>query len=242
MLSKYPSDTDAQEARQAGFGYGSGNEGFIEGKTARVMGRTDRSGKFTPESGAGMLLSEALSAVDDRTKSQLLDLDDPKNAALQKQLGNVFSRAALAANRIPIAALGFDPRRVVMDTAIGRANIGGAYSKDKDAIYANLDAIDPSSVLHESIHRGLQKLRSESTEAAKIMLDLPGEESTVRWLMQSEAGDPEKGAGKTSDEQRETGRYAFNDMLSAPRYKKALARLQEISQELIKERRPRGPN
>lgn len=248
-LSSYPSQADARYALEQGFGYGSGNEPYIEAHRARIMGVTDpRTGKFTPRAGAGLLLNQAVSAVDDDRLGKMLDLDKMENWKLKEKLGTTFTQAALAAQHNAIAMLGFDPSRTVMDIVLKGANIGGAYEKKRDAIYANIDATDPSSVLHESIHRGLQKLRERSPEAKQILeRDLPEEEYVVRWLMKSLAGDPEKGSGTIGDKQRATAISMFEDsptgITNLPkRNREAVDRLLEIAAELRKEERPRGPN
>jgi hypothetical protein len=134
-LSTYPSQDDARDALKHGFGYGTGNEPYIEARNARIMGETDSKGKFTPRSGAGLLLDQAIGAVDDEKLSRMLDLDKMENWKLKEKLGTTFTQAALAVNRNPIAALGFDPSRTVMDLVMKGANIGGAYEKKRDAIY-----------------------------------------------------------------------------------------------------------
>ena len=256
-LSGYPSKEDAAFAAEQGFGYGSGNEDVLEGRTARVLGserlptpvwegtklKMQTGGKqFRPESAAGQLLSEVLTSVDDDTRSKLVDLTLPENKAIRERLGTTFSQAALAATRNPVAALGFDPKRTVMDVVMQNANIGGAYSKKTDSIYANLTGLDPSSVLHESIHRGLQKLRETKPEAMeKLKEDLPGEEMVVRYLMYATAGDPEKGIGSISDAQREESIMWFEKSMLNSRYKKGLKQLESLAAEAVKEKRPRGP-
>lgn len=241
-LSGYPSQDDAREALKYGFGYGSGNEPYIEAHRARVMG--DSSGKqFRAQSAAGMMIDKAISAVDDEQLSKMLDLDKMENWKLKEKLGTTFAQAALAANRNAIATLGFDPNRTVMDIVMEGANVGGAYHKKKDAIYANIDAVDPSSVLHESIHRGLQKLREKSPEAAELIKDLPQEEYVVRYMMYKYAGDPEGKGGDIDLQQRKSGIWHFDENQGdwSGKNRKALDRLMEIAADLRAQQRPRGP-
>lgn len=245
LLSGYPSQADAKYALEQGFGYGSGNEPYIEARRARVMGNSDASGnKFRAQSAAGLMLDAALSAVDDDKLGRMLDLDKMENWKLKEKLGTTFTQAALAANRNPIAALGFDPSRTVMDLVLKGANIGGAYEAKRDAIYANVDATDPSSVLHESIHRGLEKLRQSSPRAKELINRLPDEESVVRWMMYKYAGDPEKGIGDASDKQREKAIRYFDEEKAdwTGARQKALNELMELAANMRKDRRPRGPN
>lgn len=244
-LSTYPSVDDARYALSQGFGYGTGNEPYIEAHQARVMGETDRGGNFNARSGAGMLIDQAVGAVDDDKLSRMINLDSIKNWPLKEKLGATFAQAALAVNRNPIAALGFDPSRTVMDLVMKGANVGGAYEKKRDAIYANIDAADPSSVVHESIHRGIEKLRNGSAEAREILDKLPNEEYVVRYMMKQFAGDPEKGSGAAGDKQRETAIAMFSDSSSASRLgqrnREAVDRLMEIAADMRAKRRERGP-
>lgn len=241
-LSGYPSQDDARYALEQGFGYGSGNEPYIESHRARVMG--DSSGKqFRAQSGAGMLIDQAISAVDDDRLGKMLDLDKMENWKLKEKLGTTFTQAALAANRNPIALIGFDPSRTVMDLVMKGANVGGAYEKKRDAIYANIDSVDPSSVLHESIHRGLEQLRQKSPEAAELLKSMPTEEHAVRYMMYKYAGDPEGKGGEMDAAQRKSGIWMFDSKQGdwTGKNQKALDRLMEIAAELHKEQRPRGP-
>lgn len=242
-LSGYPSQDDAREALKYGFGYGSGNEPYIEARRARVMGDSS-SKQFKAQSGAGLLLNQALGAVDDDRLGKMLDLDKMENWKLKEKLGTTFTQAALAANRNPIALIGFDPSRTVMDLVMKGANVGGAYEAKRDAIYANIDSADPSSVLHESIHRGLEKMRQKSPEAAEIIRSLPSEEHVVRYMMYKLAGDPEGKSGEIDKKQRDSGIWMFSSDKGdwTGKNQKALARLLEIAADLRKEQRPRGPN
>lgn len=241
-LSTYPSQDDARNALKYGFGYGTGNEPYIEAHRARIMGETDKGGNFTPRSGAGMLLGQAIGAVDDEKLSRMIDLDKMENWHLKEKLGTTFTQAALAVNRNPIAALGFDPSRTVMDLVMKGANVGGAYEAKRDAIYANIDAADPSSVVHESIHRGIEKLRKDSPEAKELLSRLPNEEYVVRWLMKDLAGDPEKGSGAVGDKQRDTAIAMIgNEGGWGPDYRQRISRLMEIAATMRKDQRPGGP-
>jgi len=76
---------------------------------------------------------------------------------------DTYARAGLASRRSALAALGLDPRRFALDgmTKEGSTNVAGAYSAKNDAGFAVPgDTPDGASTLvHESIHRGLQRLR-----------------------------------------------------------------------------------
>jgi hypothetical protein len=242
-LSGYPSQDDAREALKYGFGYGTGNEPYIESHRARIMGDT-KGKQFKARSAAGMMIDDAIKAVDDPQLAKMLDLDKVSNWGLKEKLGTTFAQAALAANRNPIATLGFDPSRTVMDVVMKGANIGGAYEAKRDAIYANIDSVDPSSVLHESIHRGLEKLRQKSPEAAELIKSMGAEEYTVRYLMYKYAGDPEGKSGDIDAKQRKSGIWAFDENSGdwTGKNRKSMDKLLEIAADLHKQERPRGPH
>lgn len=120
-------------------------------------------------------------------------------------------------------------------------SLGGAYSEKADGIYANIEKADPSSVLHEAIHRGIKIAKEKSPEARQIMDNLPNEEYVVRYIMASQAGDPEaKSVGNVSESQRDTAIKAFSGS-SGEVFKQRLDRLMEIAAEIHKDQRPRGP-
>jgi hypothetical protein len=244
-LSAYPNDADAEFARKYGFGYGSRLEPYINQEVSRVLGESkfmrgeSRGGgtvAFSARSGAGSYLDQVLSTINDETKSKNLDLTKPENAEIKLELGNTYAKAALAVNRIPIAALGFDPSRVVMDAKMKNANVGGAYSPELDAIYSNLSS--PGNLVHESIHRGIEKLRQDP-DLKSVFKDLPREELVVRYLMATQAGNPEQGSGSIGDQQREQALYEFDKGLGSQRNKVALEKLTKAAQDLIGKRR--GP-
>lgn len=239
-LSSYPSDEDAAFARAYGFGYGSGNESHVNGEVARVLGEYVK-GNFEPKTAVGRSLFDIMGAVHNEAKSKNINLLDPKNAYIADRLGQEYAKAALAVNRVPVAALGFDPSRVVVDTEAGKnnkVNIGGAYNEKLDSLYSNLSS--PGTIVHESIHRGLKKLRKDP--ALKEVFDgLPSDEYITRYLMATQSGDPEKGSGDVGDAQRKTGIYFFTTGPKAEEYKKNLDIIERAAQDSIARQRERGP-
>lgn len=267
-LAAYPSDADANYARAQGYGYGSGNEPFLDNEATRAIGRNVpdivfQKGKpvagkpmFMPE-GTTSLLRDApdksveglMSAVNDPSKSGVL------RGVENAPMANLLMRAALASNRSPISALGFDPDKVVLDSqSSGRKfTLGGAYTptpkSTTDNMYVNLSQPDGSTIVHESTHRGFQKLRDTYPDKVKgIFKDgvLPHEEMVVRWLMAKNAGDPEKqdAEAKVGLQQRQDAVNAFTapplPSLVAKRGD-ALTQLEDLAAEAIKNRRPGGP-
>ena len=241
-LTNYPTREDAEYARDYGFGYGTGNEGYVQGDTARVMGQME--GKlpvqtFVPHSAAGMSLSQATGAVDNPKMSRNLDLTRPANADIQQQMGTTLAQAALAANRMPVAALGFDPSKAVFDTAIKNPTVMGSFSPKQDAIYAATpQGGDPSAIVHESAHRGIRKLKEDPALAPLFKLLPSDDEYIVRYLMAKQAGDPEKTGGEMDQKQRKSALGMFDSGLFSA---KDLEKLNRAAEEAIAARRPRGP-
>lgn len=255
-LAQYPTQHDADYARNYGFGDNGVNEEYLNNQKARVLGLTNvdvprvmnistakqaiknntvpkPTESFVPMSGEGMNIPTAIQ------NSQVVDLN--KNPEVQGKLTNTMMRAALAANRSPIAAVGFDPSKVVIDSLIQHPTLGGAFSPKMDGIYTALQPDD--SVVHESTHRGLQKLREQYPDQTnKLMgsMNSPDEETVVRWLMHSAGGDPEGNAGDMDAKQRQHAIDVYKMPYTG--YKDSLNQLQELAIDAMKNRGKRaGP-
>lgn len=264
-LLNYPTSEDAAYARKYGYGHGSSNEPFLNNEASRAIGRhipqfTFEKGKpkpseplFVPE-GTG----EFMRFLPERTADSLADgVNDPSKTGMIRGIENapvadVLMRAALASNRSPIAALGFDPDKVVLDSQSGgkKFTLGGAYmpkpNSTSDNMYVNLSSPDGSTVVHESAHRGFQKLRDAHPDQVKNIFKegvMPSEEMVVRWLMAKNAGDPEKQdpEAKLGLQQRQDSIDAFSRRDLATTRGKALEQLEALAAETIKNRRPGGP-
>jgi hypothetical protein len=224
--ASYPSQEDALDAIKNGYGYGTGHEPYIEGKRAEIY-KDATTGS----------LSDAIAAPSKNT-----DLTKLSNIGELDKVKTLFAQGALAANRSPIATLGFEPAKAALQTKLGKANVAGAFSKDQDRIFVNVDGDReeaPSTIVHESIHRGLEELRKKSPEARELMRDLPREELLVRYIMAKTMGDPEHGTGDVADQQRKSALYEWDN--NSFIYNKAFKRLETIAAELHKDRRPGGP-
>jgi len=206
-MSSYPSEQDAQEARKYGFGYGTPLEPYIQGKQARVVGQLGKK-EFMPGNVSGMDIEDAAGIARDETKSKNIDIDNPAYIPQARAMGTTLTQAALATNRMPLASLGFDPNIIAFDTMMANPNISGAYSPTKDSIFSTLNDRDPSTPVHESIHRGINQLRSDPT-LAPTFKNLPSEEMLVRYLMATQAGDPEKNYSTVGNKQREDALKLF---------------------------------
>jgi hypothetical protein len=254
-LSSYPSSADADYARQYGFSENSPNQAFLDNKAARVLGQnvlfgtSDLSPKknkneplpqiFIPNDAYG----QSLTKLTQPGISQVINPQDSKYSDLKGILNNRVMQAALAVNRNPIAAVGFDPDKITMDVMTKNPTYGGAYNKETDRAYTNFAPED--AIAHESTHRGLQKLRELYPKQTEVLMgskNSPIEELIVRRLMQTLAGDPEKSIGAGSDEQRKQAIMAYKRSSLAPEYNKSLEKLQELAIEAMKNRGKRaGP-
>lgn len=253
----YPTDADAEFAKQHGYAYGKEWEDFFSGDKAKLLGTTQtvtdkKTGKesatFTPTGATGMVLNEIAKAADNPKLSRAVDLSDPNNAPIKAQLQNVVAKAALAVNRDPIATLGFSPSKTMIDIVTKHANLAGFYSTKDDAIYANQTLQSGSTLVHESIHRGLEMLhRRAPAEYAKAMRgSTVDEESMVRYIMHTTMGNPELGSGRLADEQIDAAIQHFQGTggsrdLNSRENRAALARLQALAAEEVARKRPGGP-
>ena len=190
-LSAYPSEDDAAFARSAGGFYGQPMDGYPKHQFQALQGDAVDMG---------------LAAATDPSMARRTTEGDPA-------IGDVLARAALAANRVPVAALGFDPRRInVAQTGGDKYNIAGAYSPQYDNIFAALgssnDASNVSTPVHESVHRGLEMLKAENP---KLFDGAPGDgEQMVRFIMGTMAGDPENDPEADKERRRrELGTHSF---------------------------------
>lgn len=211
-LGTYPTKDDARFARDSGFGYGENWQGVLD--VVRAL-----SDAGAPISADGMYLDDVPSIP----TTPVVDDDS-------------VMRAALAANRSPLAALGFDPRKASVDVVSKGMNVEGFYDPKKDFIfYSRNSASDPegSALTHEATHRGIKMLQ-DSPNA----VDWPNgssEEIVVRQLMKANTGDPEQ--GPTADRYKAGGWY-LRDTADG---RKFLETLQHAAQREIARRKPGGP-
>jgi hypothetical protein len=160
--------------------YGSGNEGYVTGKTVNLP-KTNNIDLLNPKG-------------DD---FKAYDISKPKKDQLlstQKMLADLTNMSQVGqagANVNALVGLGFDPRRVQGVSGVGPTTIGGKYKPSTDTIWDNTD--DPNTILHESMHRGLEKLRTsgEMPQDGIRLLNNVSEESLVRHLMQTQFGPTE---------------------------------------------------
>lgn len=243
-IENYPDENEVNFAKQYGF-YEDMYEPYSEGKLQRVLGEEFNKVIPGPKKGQTKTVSETVALAANQveggnTRKLMENLD--KNTVFAKEypeLADIYAKGRLVSNRIPLASLGFDPEKTTYDVKIGNdVNIAGLYSPSSDRIYVN--STFPGTLVHESIHRGIALVRKQDPEFFKT-LKLPDEESTVRYLMATQAGDPEskfRGDATLSHAQRKAALEAYKRF---PAYVDSLERLSERAAKLIAERRPGGP-
>jgi hypothetical protein len=231
-LSQYPTQADAVAARRGGFGYGEPTSAYIEGTAGRIYG--DRTGALPMEGRApipreGLELSEL---IDRGWRTPTTQNATPQQRAMTQ---DAMTRAALASNYSPLAALGFNPREMTADVS-GQSKfkrqLGGATNPETGRIFYQAD--DPEAVVHESMHRGLLKLVNDRRLPAYLRERLdpsnPDHESTVRQFMALQAGNPE--TDRTAKAQAAQGEQWTPQ---------EIALVNRLAQETIQKNRPRGP-
>lgn len=227
LLKQFPSREEGIQAIQVGFGYKGPFDAVMEGNAPlRVL-----KGSATDSGDLKSLFTDI--SFNKRTRTEMKR--DP-------ELAIGFARAAIAANRNPIAMLGFDPAEMTLSQE-GKLTFGGAYNKASDKIWADMgeNNATPFYLVHESIHRGFNLLSQKYPEVKKLMEELPSEEYAVRYLMYKMAGDPEKGGGDAGDKQRAAALMFFDDHPSRSKgYRDALDKILKIAADEIGKRTPSG--
>ena len=203
-------------AKQYDMSYGDPSAGFFQpGAKMRMPGS----------------LPEMLSAFNNSSVGAL------PNRPIDAEMADRLHSAWLATRSSPLAALGFDPRVMISAPSKMTENrnltLGGTYEPGKDEIFTT--GRYDSTFVHESIHRGLQKLRAAGVlpkNAAKY-----NEERLTRAFMLKYYGDVEKGRGNASDKQMEAGRA----ILTNPYDTKILDEIEAAAAQFIAQQTPRGP-
>ncbi len=243
-IKNWPSDEEAAAAVSNGFAYGK-DETLLTGEAVKVLsvlGQQTFSGPrgvnvtirdaAIPVSGARVGNPARLTNTDDPVISRMMELPEPAKAEVVK--------TALVANQIPIAALGFDMRKVLLDVTDTKTNISGLYSPGADGIYAQTRL--PGTLLHESIHRGMELIAKEDPGFVKEVRSKITEEALVRYFMYKFAGNPETGQGAAGDAQIKSARWMFEDSGMGYSLGKMLNKLNEKATEIIQKRSPKmGP-
>jgi hypothetical protein len=150
-----------------------------------------------------------------------------------QKLSDVLYAAWLASQRSPVAAMGFDPRRMHATPPGSPGNkltAAGFYRPAQDDMW--IDGRYPSVPVHESMHRGAKLMRDKGARTPS------DEESVVRMLMLQHFGGVEKNAGEVNDRQVQNA----EGLLKNPRNSKLLQGLEQQAAEMYHRRgRPMGP-
>lgn len=177
--------------------------------------------------------------------SRRKEIDGVPTAADVETRQKLF-RGWLAAQRSPLAALGFDPHYLVISPKHSKGDVGpaGMYqapkdeqSKDRDALRPDtmwVDLNDDWALAHEAMHRGLSLLRRAGLLPANVIRE--EEELFVRALMTRHFGDIELGRGAGGDQQI----YQARELMAGGRISKEdLDKLEAAAAKLYYEgRRP----
>ena len=136
----------------------------------------------------------------------------------------------LASQRSALAALGYDPRRMVIgDVPPEEYTYNGSYYPDQDQILST--GVHPATTTHESMHRGMEMLRQAGMLPSNAQrLD---EESIIRGQMLRNYGDVEKG---NSDPQQIKHGEFYNSM-----FPDTMDAIELAAQKLYALKNPRGP-
>jgi hypothetical protein len=231
-LKAYPSVADAEQARAGGYGYGDPQAAYMEGTAGNVIGKFYQGKKVDPFVPA-IPKAGPLTKVWDNPQANLTGQAGISSGLLKDQQ-DAHTRASLASNYVPIAALGLEGRNTTANmSGVKGMSALGAYMPSKDKIY--FDNTDPSSLLHEGTHRGIEMLRNRPevpSDVRKRLTEGGGEESFVRQLMMDYAGDPEQLPQDIM--QKRVAR-------TIPMPQKDIAALNVLVAKMMQERRPRGP-
>lgn len=218
-------DEEATLAQSSGYLYGDKAEGTLG------------------QGGRGKIVPSTKLAMRELNRSGGPEFDDTTSPLTGEQKSALW-KAKLAADKSPVAALGFDlmKTQVTPKGAGFPLTIAGAYSPKKDVIWA--DGSYESAPVHESIHRGMEELRKSAGDEAvdNALKDKFGvklsEEIVTRAMMLKHFGDVEKTEdpnAKAGNDQIERGRWILNNR------PEVLDKLDKLAQEEIKKRKPMGP-
>jgi hypothetical protein len=238
-LSRYPDNEDVNFARQYGHFDRDPRSEYLNNQKVRLL--TGDIGNWY--NGRGKLPAQEF----DLRKQQM------PGQNLKQIMTDYYARAGLASKRSALATLGFDPSTVAADVTHtqdkpltltdGRKQWGlfGATGRppQNEEIYAN--AQNPPTLVHESIHRGVDRLRG--TPFWKKEFDqydgdknYNNNEMVPRYLMATRMGDPEK----HNPVQRAASISHFEG-LGGERNKRILDDMEMAASRYMASRNPRGP-
>lgn len=214
---RYPSQNDLTIARNVDQSYGDPSAPFITPNNAKM--------RITPN-------ADTMAAYANNDAELAI-----KPVTVDQKMSDEMGIAWLASGKSPVAALGFDPRKIstaVPSEGAKEFNIAGQYTPSTDSILT-MGAYN-STIVHESTHRGLEMLRKAGMMPKKAEeLD---EEKLTRLFMMKHFGEIEKGRGKVADDQI---KYAIDRYKYNPDYKEMMDQIEAAAQKLISQRKGLGP-
>lgn len=182
----WPTAEEVAAAREYKKKYGNFNEQMIEGAVA--PNKYDERQQYRtkiPHTASAQILpaQEALAYIND-------DWGKPTPGLLSPEAADRLYAAQIAAQRNPVAALGFDTSRMI-HTPDGNFTAAGMYDPKKDEIW--LGSNSPTTPVHESLHRGIAQMRKEQPASLRGSDNVEPykEEYVVRRAMKNAYGDAE---------------------------------------------------
>ena len=183
-----------------------------------------------------------IKTTDNRTAMRELNRDDgpefgDKTKPISREQSDIFMAAKLAADKSPVAALGMDLTKLHYSPPGSGPSLTarGAFNPQKDVKWA--DSENPSTIVHESIHRGMNELRKAKPDDFQKIAGEWKEEILTRALMLKYYGDVELAGMDETIIQKQIN-PARKVLEKAP---DVLEKLERLAQEEIKNRKPMGP-
>ena len=192
----WPSLQEVMEARDYNARFGNSNERMIDGP---VMKNPDNMPLPYEEPGTviSTIAKNRVSAAD--REGWLTKEAIPRSVT--QEMADALYAEQMAANRNPIASLGYDEKRMTFSPPDSRINLthAGVYDPSDDRAWAYLGS--NGAAVHEATHRGLRLMRDSGSFVKFGGEFQPKEEDLVRALMLRNHGGIEKGRGPESDRQ-----------------------------------------
>lgn len=220
----YPTDEDVDFARKNDFSYGQPWAPEFNNQSIKLLTSDPNDKNLKGETFGGLPLQNLLTHRPDLP------------------IKNDHAKAALAVENSALAKLGYDPNHVFVDPLTDPKNykIGawGTYTPSTDQIYSN--AFSPNNIVHESIHRGMEKLKG--SPFWKPEFGHMDDEMIVRHLMATKMGNPEAAnSGELGTKQRKQADYYFNESPYSDARKKMLDQIEDAAAQYIAKKHPGGP-
>jgi hypothetical protein len=210
----YPTSADVARSAQYGQAYGDPVAPYVERPGSAYIKRSPRD--YIPAA--------------DKEYQRTRKFEPPFHRELTTpETSGMVHKAWLAAERSPIAKLGFDPSKTYSSPKQpGSLTVAGVTFPSADRMW--YDEQFPDTAVHESFHRGFKLLRDAGVLPK---LQFP-EEYYVRALMLRHLGGVERGRGELGEEQID-----FAVKVIDP---EELDKIEQAAADYIAKKRPRGPH